>query len=64
MVVEMTNIEKELMALGIHSEADLEAYIKRKLDYMITEGMVSFKDNKYSLKSEEELQQEMEALLS
>lgn len=46
------------------SREDLEIVVKKKLDYLIAEGMVVQIGNKYRLKTQKELNEELALLLA
>jgi hypothetical protein len=45
-------------------QEELENIVRKKLEYLIKEGMVLQVDNKFRLKTEEELDEEMTVLLA
>jgi hypothetical protein len=47
----------------VDSKEEIEEQVKRALDYLIAEGMVVEEDGLYRMKTPEEQEEELEALL-
>jgi triphosphoribosyl-dephospho-CoA synthetase len=51
-----------LQALGIENQEDLEKEVQKCLDYMMSEGFVVKIGSKYRIKTQQEIQQEVEQI--